>query len=221
MSNKEKYSILGEWLPDILETIKKDLRSEHLSRDAKFCKQYLSGKNPQKATISELAEAYRNAINEGSDAESLGEFISNRWLLKHTDVYEFFSEKLSEINPDFTELEEIEAGRAEKIAQEAAAAYGSKLTYLFSVINSVVFPASVFENLRQAAKVEVEKEQAEMAEADAKDSLEKMKHHHEIQIARLTDKYEKKLTGMQKKYVIDTQNLKKQLASLQRKLGVL
>ena len=37
-------------------------------------------------------------------------------------------------------------------------------------------------------------------------------------MARLTDKYEKKLMGLQKKYQLDQEALKKQLAALQRKL---
>ena len=40
----------------------------------------------------------------------------------------------------------------------------------------------------------------------------------ETEMARVKDKYEKKLNGLQKKYQVDVENLKKQIAQLQRKL---
>ncbi len=49
-------------------------------------------------------------------------------------------------------------------------------------------------------------------------SVEQIKRHCEQEVARLTDKYEKKLLGMQKKYAIDTAQLKKQIGMLQKKL---
>ena len=46
-----------------------------------------------------------------------------------------------------------------------------------------------------------------------------MQSHYDQQITRLTDKYEKKLQGMQKKYIQDIETLKKQITLLQRKLN--
>ncbi len=45
-----------------------------------------------------------------------------------------------------------------------------------------------------------------------------MRQAFEREIARLTDKYEKKLAGLQKKYITDMENFKKQISQLQRKL---
>jgi hypothetical protein len=58
-----------------------------------------------------------------------------------------------------------------------------------------------------------------MQEIQEKQSAETLEKAYEREIARLTDKYEKKLQGLQKKYLFDTEALKKQIATLQRKLN--
>lgn len=214
---KQKFQMLGDFLPEIVESVKKDLKNEHLRSDPGFCKQYLVGKNYQKATAPELAEAYSRAI-QGENGDALAEFITNRWLLKHTDLYDFFERELTKISPNFTDLEEIPLSQAEGMAKTASHEFGAFPTYIFSVLNSVVFPKQVFTHLEKQCKEEVEhaahKQKQEAAEKDQKD----LKTHFEQQIARLTDKYEKKLQGLQKKYMVDTEQLKKQISLLQKKM---
>jgi hypothetical protein len=41
----------------------------------------------------------------------------------------------------------------------------------------------------------------------------------ELKMQRLVDKYEKRLSGLEKKYLNDTDILKKQIANLQKKLA--
>src|ERR1700726_3667878 len=103
---KEKFADLQEWVPFLVESVKKDLRQEHLKKDFAFVKKYLSSKNIHKVTTEELAEAYQKAIQE-EQGEELAEFITSRWLLKNSEMYEFFEKQLSQIHPDFTNLEEI------------------------------------------------------------------------------------------------------------------
>lgn len=217
---KEKFAMLKPWLPLIIETIKKDLKNEHLKRDPGFVRQYFPGKNAAKLTLDELVEAYTKAIFDGENGEELAEFIANRWMLKHTDIYHYFEQELSKINPNFSELQDIDKPTATKIMDGSMQQFGSIASYIFCIFNSVVFPEDVYKQLgTHASKTAVEKKE-EDKKNDAEASLETLKRNYEQQIARLVDKYEKKILGLQKKYVIDVDTLKKQIANLQRKLTV-
>lgn len=217
-SYKEKYADLQEWLPFIIEGIKKDLKNEHLKKDFYFAKKYFSSKNLSKLTTDDLVHAYQNAIKTEENGEALAEFITSRWLMQNADLYDFFETSLSQISPDFTSLEEIDLQRAQTIINDASREFGTVSTYIFSVLNSVVFPAEVFKKLAKQAKQEAETAQEEVVQLSEKMSIENMQKAFEREVARLTDKYEKKLSGLQKKYHTDIEVLKKKVAQLQRKL---
>src|SRR5262249_28303971 len=125
---------------------------------------------------------------------------------------------LTRIQPNFTDLEELTAHQAQSLIEESIRQFGAPHTYLFAVLNSVVFPQDIFRQLEQQAKqhhqTHTEQKQVEKEQLAA-DQLQKS---FEREIARLTDKYEKKLSGLQKKYLTDVETLKKQVSQLQRKL---
>jgi hypothetical protein len=215
---KEKFALLKKWMPTIIEAVKKDLKNDHLKKDWGFVKQYFPGKNLNKLNAEEIAQAYIHVIENSENAEELAEFISNRWLLKHTQLYYFFEKELSKINPDFNQLEELETNQAMKIIEPAIQEFGAPDTYLFSVLNSVVFPKEAYDILSARAETSVKQAEVEAQACAEMKSLQEMQHSYEQQIARLTDKYEKKLLGLQKKYSVDIESLKKQITNLQRKL---
>lgn len=217
-SYKEKYASLQHWLPSIIEIVKKDLKNEHLKKDFVFIKKYLPTSNIHKVTVEELAQAYQKAIAEEENGEDIAEFITTRWLLKNSELYDFFESQLKNISTDFTTIEEIDLAKAQKIAKAASDEFGHQSAYLFSVLNSVVFPAEVFHQLEKQAKDESQRKNQENVQQNEKQSLEAQRIAFERDVARLTDKYEKKLAGLQKKYLDDTEGLKKQISSLQRKL---
>jgi hypothetical protein len=214
---KDKFVMLQEWMPRIVDEIKKDLRVDHLKADPRFFKQYFPGQVPNKITIKELAEGYLKAIAE-EENEALAEFISTRWLLKHTDLYEFFVKELEKIDPNFDELELIEDEKAEPIIEQSLKGYGHLHTYVFCILNSVVFSEKIYAKLANDLRSRTAKEEVEILESNERLSVEKMVKNHERELARLKNRYEKKLSGMQKKYLDDTLGLKKQLANVQRKL---
>lgn len=216
---KEKFAIIHEWIPSIVEEIKKDLKNEHLKEDWQFAKKYLPGKNLGKVTKEDLVQAYTAALNESEESEALAEYMANRWLLKNTELYSYFETKLSQINPNFSEIEEIDHERSKEIVAGAVQEYGPLRTYLFSVINSVVFPKQVYQDLGKLAKEDEHKKAKENDALEERRSVDAMKLHYEQQISRLTDKYEKKLSGLQKKYIQDVESLKKQISNLQRKIN--
>lgn len=215
---KEKFVDLQEWIPTIVDSIKKDLKNDHLKKDLYFAKKFLPSKNIQKVTTEELSQAYSKAIQEEEKGEEIAEFLVSRWLLKNTEMYSLFEKCLSQIETNFTELEELTHAQAQGIVETSIAQFGAVPTYLFAVLNSVVFPRETFEQLKIQAKGDREKESDHLLSEQEKRSHESLQRTHEREMARMTDKYEKKLAGMQKKYQIDVDHLKKQVSILQRKL---
>lgn len=217
-SYKEKFTILKNWLPHILNDVKKDLKKDHWQQDPQFVKIYLGNKPQQKITQEDMVEGYTQALAKEEKAETIAEFISTRWLFKYSDIYHFFENELRGLSSDFTTMEEIDAAKADPIAQKACALFGAPNTYLFCVMNSVVFPEKTYKSLSAAAEKEAQ-EDAATAEKELKlKNEEDVKRHYETQISRITDRFEKKLAGMERKYFVDVEALKKQIRTLQKKL---
>ena len=217
-SNYEKFSMLSPWYEEILSEIKKDLKSDHLKRDVQFFKTYFPSKNINKITVEELVHGYSQALKNKELAENLGEFISNRWLFKHSDMYYYFEENLKALNNDFQELEELDSHFGDQLMKQASQKFGPKMTYIFSIMNSVVFPKATYDLLKEQALLETEQgKESEVQELELKGWHEKEKFY-ELQISRLEERYKDKLLGMQKKYERDVEALKKQISMLQRKL---
>jgi hypothetical protein len=215
---KQKFSDLRIWIPFIINAIKKDLRNEHLKKDLFFVKKFLGSKNIHKIEEPELAQAYEKAIIEEEKGEELGEFVSSRWMLKNTEIYDYFESHLSKVHSDFTELSEIDPVTAQKLISESTNQFGALRTYLFSVLNSVVFTKECFEDMQRKAKEEQQQLEKEQSESSSSLTLEQLQSRFERDTAKITDKYEKKLSGMQKKYQTDVDGLRKQISLLQRKL---
>lgn len=217
MTYQEKFVILKNWIPEIIDQIKKDLRQDHLRRDIGFLKQYFQSKNPSKLSLDELVKGYAAGLSNSEIAEELGEFIANRWLLKNTDLYYFFEENLKKLTTDFEQLNELDPAFATKLSQDGCAHYGPIKTYLFVIMNSVVFPPKILEDLQGLAEKERDNKSLREEENTEARTWQEKERHYQTQISRLEDKYEKKLLGMQKKYQIDIESLKKQIAMLQKK----
>lgn len=216
---KEKFAILKEWMPQIVDDVKKDLKNEHLKNDWAFAKRYLGGKAPNKVSVQDLVEAYLSAIASEENGEQIGEFIATRWLIKHSEVYDYFEKQLSAIDPNFSELQSLNLQQSQPIIEGSLQNFGPLATYLFSVLNGVVFPKEIFDELAKKSKNEANRQEQMEREASERMSLEQIEKKYEMQLARLTDKYEKKLQGLQKKYLIDTEALKKQVSILTRKVN--
>lgn len=218
-SYKEKIAQLNDYFLTIIEAVKKDLKNDHLKQDFAFLKQYLSGKNINKIETSEMADAYYRAIQEHEKGESYAEFIANRWILKKSDLYYFFENELSQVNPNFTEIEELEDSIGKALLDKASLSFGSSDLYIFSHLNSVAFSERLLNDLKEKVVKEICAEKMENDLREEKESLEVLKRNHEREMARVTDKFEKKLLGLQRKYHQDVDMLKKQIANLQKKLS--
>ncbi len=214
---QEKINMMEAWFPTIIETIKKDLRNHHLKHDPKFAKHYFPRKNISKLTLEEMIEGYQRAIKDPEAGEKVAEFMSDRWLLKHTDLYNFFEVRLTAINPDFTKIESIDDATAEKILEEGKEFNLSDLL-IFCIFNSVVFSDKIYDQMKKQALENLEKQKEFALSEEERQSLEAMQKFHEQEKSRLINRYEKKLAGFEKKYDHDMAALKKQIANLQRKV---
>lgn len=215
---KEKLQALRAWLPMIFQEVKKEIKNEHVRQDSAFHKKYLQSKNLNKIALEDFISAYDKAIEIEENGEQIAEFIANRWLMKNADIYDYFEISLKQIDPNFQELEQINEKSSWDILEKAIFSFGAPKTYLFSVLNSVVFPKEVYEKLQGKAVNEQKENAQKQEEKNASLSLEGLKRNHEQEIARITDKFEKKMAGLEKKYMIDVAGLKKQIATLQKKL---
>lgn len=211
---REKFSgLLKPWMPSIVATIKRDLKQ------GPWIRKYAPSKPSAKLTVEELQAIYSKAVAEDEEGEGIGAWMAQSWLLKKTDLYAFFKNELTMINPEFDLIEEIERSKASEIVEKGVTQFGAPDMYLFTVINAVVFPEDIVRMLSERADAEVKNAESKKQAAEVEKSAEKMAANHELQIARLTDKYEKKLQGFEKKYLDDTESLKKQIALLQKRLN--
>lgn len=216
---KEKMIILKEWGPAIFDEIKRDLKNEHIKQDYVFAKKYLGGKPAQKLTLDELVTGYLNAVEQEEQGEKIAEFIANRWMMKVTDVYGLFEKELSRINPDFQAIEELPEAEGDKLIDKSVAEFGAPKTYLFAVINSVCFSKKQFEALKKRAESEKKREEEDLVKLKETANFEDLKKEYETKLSKMEEKYEKKIQGHEKKYLVDTAGLKKQIATLTRKLN--
>ncbi len=212
MDYQQKFSFLSRWLGSIIELVRKDLKNEHWKVDKGFCNKNFLGKNPNLISTEELVAIYSKEVTEGNIG--LAEFIANRWILKNTEVYEFFETELNKISPDFDKINQIDAKAAKQMMAESVELFGWRRTFLFSVLNSVAFPEELFQELHCHAEEEEKEISAQEFEKENTRSLEHLARRHEREKKALIDRFEKKLLGMQKKYHRDISSLQKKIDEL-------
>ena len=144
------FQTVEPWIFQILGEIKKDIKTEHLGSDPVFYRMYFGNRPQNRLTAEEIFEGYAKELLKGN--EELSEWVVNRWVFKHGDLYRHFADGLSEVNPEFGAIKELSAEESEEILEGAGEVFGAVDVYLFSVLNGVVFPKAVLERLRRAAE---------------------------------------------------------------------
>lgn len=208
----DKLEYVFDFLPQILDVVKKDLKNEHLKQNKAFLKHYFPGKNPRSLSLEDLIEGYTPWINEKD--ETFAEWLAARWILRKTELYDLFEERLKQVDPNFDQIDLLEEDFSQTLLDDSQKTYGVLDTLVFSVFNSVVFPDAFFKELKIKAKEEQLHIQEQCERQSEERDLEQLKLKYERQIQRLSDRYEKKLSGMHKKYLRDTEQLKKQLKNV-------
>lgn len=148
-SYAEKFALLEPFHTLIFTDIKKELRDEHLRTDRGFYKRNFAPKELKALTVDDFMRVYPKYIADGF--EELSDFIANRWLLRHLDIYNFYEARLQKYSQDFDKIQELEKPFAEQLLKDSVAAFGAKNSYIFAVLNSVAFPQDLFNELRSHA----------------------------------------------------------------------
>jgi hypothetical protein len=208
------FTQIHPWIKEILTEIKKEIKTDHLQNDPVFCRAHFGNRPIQKLTMDEILHVYEKELLSGN--EPLSEWVVNRWVFKHGEVYKFFVERLSSINPEFQEITSLTEAEADQVLSGADALFGDEAVYLFSKLNRVVFPDAIFQRLFIAAQT-AQKKNAHIKETQQEqESYEKLIERQEREMSRLKEKYEDKLAGVQRKYATDVEALKKQIRALQQ-----
>ena len=214
---KNKFETIQSWIPLVLESIKKEIRTDHLVQSPAFARTHFGNRPLNRISSEEIFDTYQKELLAGN--EDLADWVVNRWVFKHGDVYEHFAERLSQINPDFGSIEALSLSESEQILAGAPESFGYLPTYLFCHLNGVVFPEEVFIRLRDAAVKEIEKKETEdKQQEDQKNLLDSLERKNR-EVAALQQKYEQKVAGVMRKYTVDIEALKKQVRSLQHQLN--
>jgi len=151
--------------------------------------------------------------------DELGEWLTTRWVLKHAELYQFFAGELTKINPKFDEIAQIPSENAQLMLRYSVNQFGATTTYIFSILNSVMFAEEDYLKLREAALKELETKVIAEESAFPQETVEAIKSRYEKEIQKLTDRYEKRLQGVERKYFQDVEGLRKQISQLHKKIG--
>ncbi len=210
---KNQFHALQNWTFEILDAIKKDLKSDHLHADPLFYRTYFGNRPQNRLTTEEIFAAYEKELTQGN--ESIAEFVVNRWVFKHGDLYKRFADRLAKINPDFDQIKDLSDVESQEILKGVPEEFGAVPTFLFCLLNGVVFPKTTLDRLEKAAQIEKAAKKKEQESDLEEKSLQKIIATLQREVARLNEK----ILGVQKKYTIDTEGLKKQIKTLQQKLS--
>jgi len=209
---KNQFQTLQNWTREVLNDVKKDLKHDYLPADPVFYKTNFGNRPLNKISNEEILDAYeKELLNDNAD---LAEFVVNRWVFKHGDLYQHFAERLSEINPDFDQIKELNEEETKAVLKGAAENFGAIPVFLFAVLNGVVFPEKALVSLKKSAEEEKKAKKSKEEVDSNQESLEKILASHAREVARLNNKIE----GVLKKYTKDTEALKKQIRTLQKKI---
>ncbi len=211
---KNKFQTIQPWIAFVLSSIKRDIKVEHLVKMPAFYKEHFGNRPLNRLTNEEILAVYEKALLQ-SDDEDLSEWIVNRWVFHHGEIYQYFSEALSRIQSDFNQIQSLTDLQSRQILEGAIPSFGALNTYLFSVLNEVVFPENILKELRS----QVEKETSSQEASGGKQQPEEIKAHYEKEILRLHKKCEDKILGVMKKHANDVEALKKQIRALQKQLN--
>ncbi|MBS3904442.1 MAG: hypothetical protein KGZ39_03860 [Simkania sp.] len=148
--NQSKFKQLDDLFQLIISDIKKDIKSELVKFDRKLFQKIFSQSYVAKLSSKELADLLHPEIQTGNPA--LEDWMIERWVYRHAEIYQFFVERLSVIHPDFETIKEIEKEHATKMVDEAIRRFGALKTYLFSILNGVAFTPATLQELALLAK---------------------------------------------------------------------
>ena len=216
---ENQFIILQPWLGQILNSIKKEIKSEHLAKSPGFQRAHFGNRPLNRLTSEEILQVYAKVLFEGN--EELSEWVVNRWVFQNGEIYRHFADRLAQINPDFDAIVSLDEKQSDFVLKGAVEAFGALTVYVFSILNRVVLPQSVFSALRKAVESEEAEKGAQEEARVEQESIEQMRKRHEKELARCREKCDDKIAGVVKKYALETESYKKQIRALQHQINAL
>ncbi|MBI5272636.1 MAG: hypothetical protein HY861_01465 [Chlamydiia bacterium] len=211
-----QFQTIQSWIPQVLKAIKRDIRTDHLPGSPAFFRTHFGHRPINRLTAEEIFAVYEKDLLAGN--EELIEWVVNRWVFKHGDLYTHFAERLEKIASDYGSIKQLTEEQSEQILEGAIQRFSALSVYLFSVLNQVVFPETVFTRLRTMAENEDLQQKTQGVQTAQQQNLEEALAKCQKELVRLNEKYEDKLAGVMKKYAADVEALKKQNRALQQRL---
>lgn len=206
---KTKFEALASFLEVLCRGIKKEIKQE-------FIQKGLLRKSDNAGDWKEISQFfYKKTVEEGD--EKTGEWLAACWVCKNGEIFQCFHEELSLINKNYDQLVEIPSEKEEKIKNLSIEKFGFIRTYLFSVLNAVVFSPKIFNDLQKGALVELASDKESGSEEKAC-SVEELKKAFEVEKMKIEEKHEKRLQGVMKKYQMEVEGYRKQISQLQKRL---
>jgi hypothetical protein len=207
-----KFSLLSPWFSDILAAVKRDCKSEHLSVDPYFVRKHFAGKPVQRISLEEMRAVYMREILSGQD--KVAEFIANRWLFRHMELYRFFEEELGKISPEFDKINELTVEQGDGVIQKAKERFDCEEIFIFTIINDVAFPEPIFEKLQKEALETLAERQKNAPPLAEDDETERFRQ----EMDRMKEKHEKKLQEVAKRHGQETARLNAEISELKKTL---
>jgi hypothetical protein len=205
-----RFSLLSPWFAEIIASVKRDCKNEHLRIDPLFVMQNFGGMPVHRITVDEMRAVYLQHILSGN--EKLAEFIANRWLFRNMEIYRFFETALEKISPEFEKISELKPEEAEQLLQDACEKFGIERVFCFVTINEVAIPEALFEKLqREALEALSAKQQNEPVNENAESLLR-------VEMDRLKERHDKKISEMTRKHQIEVSRLVKEISLLKEQL---
>jgi hypothetical protein len=207
---KNKFETLGPFIEELCVGIKKEIKQE-------FVKKKGIQANFNSLDISDMSQFfYKKVVEEGD--EKIGEWLASSWIYKNGEIFQFFHEQLSFVDKHYDRLESLSSEVEQQIKDLSVSKFGFVRIYLFSVLNSVVFSAKLFEELKRGALKELSMSKESSLESKGNISVEELKKSFEVERLKTEEKYEKRLQGVIKKTQMEVEGYRKQIGQLQKRL---
>lgn len=214
ISYQEKAEKMAEWIPQILEEIKRDIKREHLRKVPAFLQKFFPGRNIASITTEEIVAVYTPLLQRGEP--QFFDQICYFWQVKHPELYPFFQAKLQAISEDVAAITAIDDALAKEMIEKSVEEFGAVNTYLFSLFYEVAFSDALYEKLRLRALEETKSLETASKEEEEVRNCAQLRAQHERLILRMREKYEKKLSALEEKYHTDIRKLRQELNALRQ-----
>ncbi len=208
-----KFILLEPFFEEIFTCIKKEIKREITIKGSVL--QRKLGVQSVRET-KEMIELFSKSIITLKE-EEVAEWAACAWINKHGDIFHLFHEFLVKVSSNYDELTEIPSDTEEEMIKKSSLEFGFFETYVFSILNSVVFSEKALSALRSAALAWMENKRKQQVKPLEISSEQRIKDLEE-RLEKMVEKHEKKVLGITEKYRIEIEGYRKQIGKLQKKL---